>query len=57
MWHLLEDFLEQSLVMKAFIGWGWLSVLIMLASIVVTAPELFPAAEKTPQTEQAPASP
>jgi hypothetical protein len=42
MWYLLEDFLEQSLVMKAFIGWGWLSVLIMVASIVVTAPELLP---------------
>jgi hypothetical protein len=33
MWHLIEDFFEQSLVMKAFIGWGWLSVIIMLASI------------------------
>ena len=21
MWHLIEDFFEQSLVMKAFIGW------------------------------------
>ena len=34
MWYLIEDFFEQSLVMKGFIGLGWLSVLIMLTSIV-----------------------
>lgn len=33
MWYLIEDFFEQSLVMKAFIAWGWLSVVIMLASL------------------------
>ena len=33
MWHLLQDFSEQSLVMKAFIGWGWLCVLIMALSL------------------------
>ncbi len=36
MWHLIEDFFEQSLIMKAFIGWGWLSILIMVASIVLS---------------------
>ncbi len=32
MWHLLEDFMDQNLVMKAFIGLGWLSVAIMVLS-------------------------
>jgi uncharacterized protein (DUF486 family) len=35
-WYLLEDFSEQPLVIKAFLGWGWLSVVIMLAGIAVT---------------------
>lgn len=34
MWHLVEDFFEQSLVGKLFIGVGWLAVVIMLASFV-----------------------
>lgn len=34
MWYLIEDFFEQSLVMKACIGWGWLSILIMVTSVV-----------------------
>ena len=34
MWYLIEDFFEQNLLMKALIGWGWLSVLIMGASMV-----------------------
>jgi hypothetical protein len=33
MWHLIEDFFEQSLVMKAFIGLGWLSIIIMVTSM------------------------
>lgn len=37
MWYLIEDFFDQSLVMKAFIGWGWLSVIIMLSSLVSSA--------------------
>lgn len=36
MWHLIEDFFEQSLVMKGFIGLGWLSILIMVTSIIYT---------------------
>lgn len=36
MWHLIEDFFEQSLVMKGFIGLGWLSIIIMLSSVVYT---------------------
>ncbi len=35
MWHLIEDFFDQNLVMKVFILWGWLSVLIMLASLIL----------------------
>lgn len=37
MWYLIEDFFDQSLLMKAFIGWGWLSVIIMLSSLVSSA--------------------
>jgi len=33
MWYLIEDFFEQSLAMKAIIGWGWLSMIIMVASL------------------------
>lgn len=36
MWYLLEDFFEQSLVMQALIGWGWLSILIMVTSLADT---------------------
>jgi len=36
MWHLIEDFFEQSIVMQAFIAWGWLSVIIMLTSIFLS---------------------
>lgn len=35
MWYLLEDFFDQSWVMKAIIAWGWLSVLIMVGSLFV----------------------
>jgi hypothetical protein len=34
MWHLIEDFFDQNLFMKAFLGLGWLSVLIMFCSLV-----------------------
>lgn len=34
MWYLLEDFFDQSLFMMAVIGWGWLSVAIMVTSLV-----------------------
>ena len=34
MWHLIEDFFDQGIVMKAFIGLGWLSLLIMVFSLV-----------------------
>ena len=27
MWHLIEDFFDQNLIMKAFLGLGWLCVL------------------------------
>jgi hypothetical protein len=42
--YTMEDFMEQSLVMKACIGWGWLSVIIMIASLVPTLPAVFGAA-------------
>lgn len=34
MWHLIEDFFEQGIVMKGFLGLGWLCVLIMGTSIL-----------------------
>lgn len=34
MWYLIEDFFEQSWIMKVFIAWGWLSTLIMIASFL-----------------------
>ncbi len=36
MFYLLEDFMEQSLVMKAFVGLGWLAVAIMGSSLIFT---------------------
>ena len=34
MWHLVEHFFDQSLVMMALIGWGWLCIILMIASLV-----------------------
>ena len=34
MWHLIQDFFEQSVVVKLFIGLGWLAVAIMVASFI-----------------------
>ena len=36
MWHLIEDFFDQPLIMKAVLGLGWLCVLIMAASFIAT---------------------
>jgi hypothetical protein len=38
--YCMEDFMEQSLVMKAYIGWGWLAVLIMVSSLAAGMPAL-----------------
>ena len=35
--NILGDLLQQPLIMWAFIGWGWLSVLAMIMSIIDTA--------------------
>ena len=32
--HLFEDFKNQSWFMKAVVGWGWLCVLVMVASLI-----------------------
>jgi hypothetical protein len=32
MWYLIEDFFEQSWIVKLFVAWGWLSIVLMLAS-------------------------
>lgn len=34
--NILGDLFEQPLVMWVFIGWGWLSVLVMLTSVFQT---------------------
>ena len=36
MWHLIEDFFDQPIIMKAVLGLGWLCVLIMLTSLYAT---------------------
>ncbi len=41
MWYLIEDFMEQSLAMKAITAWAWLSIMIMVASIVTTVGSVF----------------
>ena len=33
MWHLIEDFFDQGLVMKGLIGVVWLDVIIMIFSL------------------------
>ena len=39
MWHLIEDFFEQGLIVKLFILLGWLCVLIMVASFIASLVE------------------
>ncbi len=34
MWHLIEHFFDQNIVMKGMIGVGWLCVWIMIFSLV-----------------------
>lgn len=34
MWYLIEDFFDQGWFMKACVGWGWLSILIMVTSLI-----------------------
>lgn len=36
-WYLLEDLMDQPILVKMFIGWAWLSVLIMLAGLASDA--------------------
>jgi hypothetical protein len=36
MWHLLEHFFDQNLVLKLVTLWGWLAVVLMLASIFLS---------------------
>ena len=40
MWHLIEDFFDQNIVMKAMIGIGWLCVIIMIFSFGDGLPKL-----------------
>jgi hypothetical protein len=36
MWYLIEEFFEQSWILKLVSLWGWLAVLIMLTSIFLS---------------------
>ena len=38
--NILGDLFEQPVVMWAFIGWGWLAVLVMLMSVYQTVGQL-----------------
>ena len=38
--NILGDLFEQPLVMWAFIGWGWLAVLVMLTSVYQTVSQI-----------------
>jgi hypothetical protein len=38
--NILGDLFEQPLIMWAFIGWGWLSILVMATSIYQTMGQL-----------------
>lgn len=42
MWYLLEDFLDQGWFMKLMLGFGWLCVLIMVASFIDMAINSWP---------------
>jgi len=50
MWYLIEDFFEQNLLMKAFIGFGWLCVWVMIFSMWDTGKTLFPEAPTPTET-------
>lgn len=34
--NILGDLFEQPLVMWAFIGWGWVAVLVMISSLITS---------------------
>ena len=38
--NILGDLFEQPLIMWAFIGWGWLSILVMLTSVYQTLSQM-----------------
>ncbi len=38
--NIMGDLFEQPPIMWAFIGWGWLSVLVMLTSIIQTVSQI-----------------
>ena len=39
--NIVGDLFEQPLVMWAFIGWGWLAVLVMISSMLTTVGAVF----------------
>ncbi len=41
MWYLVEDFFEQSIVVKLFILLGWFSALVMVSSLITTVMGMF----------------
>ena len=39
--NILGDLFEQPLIMWAFIGWGWLSMLAMITGLLTQIPHLY----------------
>ncbi|MBD3649275.1 MAG: hypothetical protein HUJ31_17910 [Pseudomonadales bacterium] len=38
--NIVGDLFEQPLINLIFIGWGWICVLVMIASLISTLPQL-----------------
>ena len=57
MWYLLEDLLDQPLIMKVLLAWGWLAVWIMIFSTYSTSANFYAdltKAEPPPAAHSAP---
>jgi len=39
--NIVGDLFEQPVIMWAFIGWGWLAVLVMISSMLTTVGAVF----------------
>lgn len=39
-WYLVEDFFEQPLIIKVALGWGWISVVVMILSLIAAIAEV-----------------
>jgi hypothetical protein len=51
-WYLIEDFFEQSWIMKLIQLWGWVSVLIMVLSLGDSVGKMIDTAQQERAAEQ-----